>query len=401
MNTTRDFRPTIIEPELGRGDSGIRADPRQRIDPTSPRVPHPAIGYRPPRHLVVIRRSLIAGGIAVALTVSYVAYWFFTANAIRTGALDWAEAMRRQGYAIQYSHMEVGGFPLSFRIALSDLEVNTPLSDIVRHWKTKAATAVAPPWNPNRIHADLSGHHELGLMVGGTPTRFTGQAAKLALDLRPGQPLPASLALSGSGLRFSGDDGSGASARTLAVEMVRIPHSGTGRQAPAFSLAVSGDEIEVPESLDFTFGSRITRIGLETKVQGPLWNGLDARSLGAWRDDGGTIDIGRFSLTYGPLSLAASGTLALDQELQPIGTFTARFQGFFEVIDVLRGRGQILARDATTAKVVLGALAKRPEGGGPATLTVPLTIRERTLFAGPVKFLTFPPIPWEDAGLRP
>ena len=55
-------------------------------------------------------------------------------------------------------------------------------------------------------------------------------------------------------------------------------------------------------------------------------------------------------------------------------------------------------RDAVTAKLVLGALARTPEGGGPPTLNLAITVQDRTLFAGPVALARLPAIDWKDWG---
>ncbi len=65
-------------------------------------------------------------------------------------------------------------------------------------------------------------------------------------------------------------------------------------------------------------------------------------------------------------------------------------------MDALRKRGLVRSRDAVTAKLVLGALARTPEGGGPPTLNLAITVQDRTLFAGPVPLARFPAIPWKD-----
>ncbi len=104
----------------------------------------------------------------------------------------------------------------------------------------------------------------------------------------------------------------------------------------------------------------------------------------------------RLAITYGPLSAQATGTVALDGNMQPVGAFTAKIQGFRETVDALQERGLVRGRDAVTAKLVLGALAKTPAGGGPQTLNLAITVQDRTLFAGPVPLARLPAIDWED-----
>ncbi|MEE1562148.1 MAG: DUF2125 domain-containing protein, partial [Alphaproteobacteria bacterium] len=64
--------------------------------------------------------------------------------------------------------------------------------------------------------------------------------------------------------------------------------------------------------------------------------------------------------------------------------------------DALRKQGLIRSVDAITAKVVLGALARRPKDGGPASLNLAITLQNRTVFAGPVSLLKLPAIDWNE-----
>jgi len=122
--------------------------------------------------------------------------------------------------------------------------------------------------------------------------------------------------------------------------------------------------------------------------------GFNAQALTQWRDAGGTLEANRIQVGYGPLFLQGNGTLALDGDLQLVGAFSARIQGFFQTVDGLRRGGVIRRPDASMAKVVLGMLSKQPKNGGPATISLPLTLQERALFAGPVRLIKMPEIHW-------
>ena len=122
--------------------------------------------------------------------------------------------------------------------------------------------------------------------------------------------------------------------------------------------------------------------------------GPPAEAVAGWRDDGGTVELERLVLEWGPLELEASGTLALDPAMQPIGSLTAEIRGYAETLDALVQAGAAPPRDAAIAKVVLNLLAKTPPDGGPPVLTVPLTAQDGRLFVGPVALLELPPIEW-------
>lgn len=103
--------------------------------------------------------------------------------------------------------------------------------------------------------------------------------------------------------------------------------------------------------------------------------------LEAWRGAGGRLDLAAFSLTKGPFSGEAHGTLALDDAHRPAGALKTRLAGF----------GPIAQRfGIPTAGVQLGGLLSTLLSGGKAPapggdrIAVPLTLAEGRLSVGPI-----------------
>ena len=143
-------------------------------------------------------------------------------------------------------------------------------------------------------------------------------------------------------------------------------------ETSALDLTIKARDMVVPDRLALPLGNRIAEATLEARLMGALPPGPVAQSLAAWRDGGGTVEVTRLRIVHGPLSLQGTGTMALDAELQPIGAFTVKIRGFVKTIGLLRQRGIMRSRDAITAQLVLGVLAKPAEDGGPPTLNLPL-----------------------------
>ncbi len=77
-------------------------------------------------------------------------------------------------------------------------------------------------------------------------------------------------------------------------------------------------------------------------MNGPLPQARDiTRWAEAWRDGGGSLEITHLTMGWGPLGLTSSATLALDDQLQPMGSGNARIVGYAETLDRLAA-----ARDA-------------------------------------------------------
>ena len=142
-------------------------------------------------------------------------------------------------------------------------------------------------------------------------------------------------------------------------------------------------------------GSQIAKLSFQGSMMGGIEQGTFRKSLENWRDAGGTVEIPKFSMAYGPLRLVRSdGTVALDGNLQPVGAFTAKVTGFFELLDSLRLIGWIKGKDSVTAKITMSAFFRRDENGGPPSLNLSISAQDGKIFAGQHKLADMPPVNW-------
>src|SRR5262249_43224440 len=116
--------------------------------------------------------------------------------------------------------------------------------------------------------------------------------------------------------------------------------------------------------------------------------------LAAWSDAGGTVEVSRLDVAWGPLTLASSGTLALDRDLQPIGALSAKVRGFDRALDAFAAAGQLAPNQASVAKVALGWLAQ-PEKDGEKVVTAPISAQDGWIYFGPLRFARVPRVTWQ------
>jgi hypothetical protein len=166
-------------------------------------------------------------------------------------------------------------------------------------------------------------------------------------------------------------------------------------KTPTFDLDLRLRELKLPVRLGLLLGADVLQLNFLAKFLGRLEFPATVEALGQWRDDGGIVEVERLETQYGSLYVRANGTLALDAAMQPVGAMTAKARGFFQTIRALRDAGHIRSRDAAMARVILGALARKPSGGGPVSISLPLSIQERKLYAGPVRLMDMPLIKWK------
>ena len=99
-------------------------------------------------------------------------------------------------------------------------------------------------------------------------------------------------------------------------------------------------------------------------------------------------------LKWGAVGATASGTIALDQELQPTAAFSGAVSGYDQILTGLVESGQMRATDAGLARIALGLLAKPGLDGTPEIKTA-FAIRNGQMFLGPAKLGKAPRLSWE------
>ena len=162
---------------------------------------------------------------------------------------------------------------------------------------------------------------------------------------------------------------------------------------PLLTLAVSARQVTLPVGIQ-AFGDVIEELDLGATVRGAIPNGRLPVALAAWRDAGGTIELDNLRLRWGPVDATASGTMTLDQELQPIGAFSGGIEGYDQILTMLVQRGQLRAGDASLARIALNMLAKAGADGKPEIRTA-FTIRNGQMFLGPARLGKAPRLTWE------
>lgn len=336
--------------------------------------------------------NLRAIGLALILLLAaviggYYYYWQSMAAKLRDGLQPWAEAERAKGYILQWDHVDLKGFPSAFRFRFTKPSFGTerPLPVTL---EAPSLIVSAEPWNLN--------HWRLAAPEG---ARIAGPLGIVGFDLGH---LDASTS-EGAGndivldIAASALDGIGLAAGTHiagATAHIELPqHPPASHLDNALDAALQLGQIKLPASVP-GFGDTLAELDLSVQVKGAVPGGSLAEALAHWRDDGGTVELREFRLRWGGLLVDASGTLALDADLQPEGALSAIITGQDAAVDLAVTAGTLQPQDAGIVKAVLGLLAK-PGPNGEKAITVPLTLQQSRLYLGPAALGRVPRINWE------
>lgn len=342
-----------------------------------------------------MRRILIlAAAVALGIAALATGAWYWAAGRLKGEIAAWQDARAAEGYRIGHGPLRVEGFPLRVAARIADPVVAGPPGGIAWEWRAPHLVVELVPWAPRRLRLRNEGLN------------------RVALHGAPGQPpvMPAEVMLDSRGLTldlFSPDAGTqrfeakveaaaastalppfAAEARTLAVTLLLHRIAPGDHLTAAAELTATMEGLALPlRGLDQPADGR-----LEAVLMGAFPAGPPAVAVPAWRDDGGTVELKQLELSAGGVSLRADGTLALDRAMRPMGAGTAVIRGVSEAIDRLVAAGQMPARDATLAKLMLGGLATPAADGGPPVLTLPLSAQDGWVNVGPLRLARVQPL---------
>jgi hypothetical protein len=166
-----------------------------------------------------------------------------------------------------------------------------------------------------------------------------------------------------------------------------------GRQGAdgAVLVTLALDDIMLPPGAGMGLGRDMARLFAEAVASGPLPRTPDAAGLDAWRVAGGVIDVSRLEIDWGPLSVSADGTLALDDALRPLAALSARIIGYGAALEALAAAGVVKPGDASLATIALNLIAT-PDAEGRRVLTVAVTAQNGILMVGPITIARLAPV---------
>jgi len=168
----------------------------------------------------------------------------------------------------------------------------------------------------------------------------------------------------------------------------------SGPSGSSLDLIAQISRLMLPEGVEAPLGRDIYSTRVVAQIMGPLLEGPPRQALESWSEAGGDIELRDVELLWGGLWLKGDATLAFDRALQPLfaGSFAVGDPG--QVLDKLAAAGVLAPATVQTAKIMFGALAVTPPGGGMPQVKLPLTIQDGYLYSGPIRLAALSPLDW-------
>jgi len=332
----------------------------------------------------MFKRFLIFAGAAALV---YAGMWVGAAFWLKSQTESWAQSLRTQGYTVDISALKLVGFPTRVGVMTTHLRLAAPATHGGWRWEAGATRMTLSPTAPRAPVIDLTGTHRIAGLVSapdeGLALTVDGGAARIAfasdgtldsitLDLK-------STAVAGA---------------AMPAPLFHVGEAALHLSLAAAHATLAAREIVLPDSIP-VLGDTLRSLDIALDVTGTLPSGPLTQALETWRAAGGAVEIRSFAVDWPPAGAAGTGTFALDDALQPMGAFTVKFRGFFEILEALTREGYVREREASLAKIVLGMMARPSSAGGPSELALPLTLQDRKLHAGPVMLMDVPTVVWD------
>jgi hypothetical protein len=335
-----------------------------------------------------MRRRTLLGLAVLALPVVlfgvYAAYWVIVAGHVKDGVSAWAQAQRARKIEVSWQKIDVGGFPLAYRVGLENAVLHdgrvTPSPEL----RIPALGAAARPWDfadwqmsaPKGILASFPGAGErpplkvAAKTVAGVLTAGEEAGAALWLRLRD----------------IDAEAGERVSISSADAWITLPPKSAPGVAADLRQMQLPG--------MSPVLGDTIDELAFGVTFKGDFPGGKLAEALSAWRDSGGTITLDNLQLKSHGLIASGTGTISLDRDLQPIGGFSGAIEGYDQILAALVQSGHLRASDAGLARLALALLAKAGPDGKPMIATG-FTIQNGEMYLGPARLGRAPRLAWE------
>src|SRR5258708_17535660 len=256
--------------------------------------------------LLIVVVIVAAGGWVLA--------WERLADGLRDRIAGWAEGRRAEGLTVEYDQIRINGFPLKWHVTIVHPHL-AGAGPTGWSWVGEAVEADVIPWSGRDVPLRFPGDHRFAAGRGDVAEAWTVNAdrplGRAGLDNRG--------RLDQLNLDFTDVTvvraTTGQTARAGHLNGHAELHRGEpDHEKDTFDLALALDNVQLSRAPAAVLGPQIAHAEGDLAFKARLPAGNLASSVSVWRDDGGTVEINRLALKWGPVDADGSGTLALDAD---------------------------------------------------------------------------------------
>ncbi|MFZ1468687.1 MAG: DUF2125 domain-containing protein [Paracoccaceae bacterium] len=324
--------------------------------------------------------------VGIVFLVLAVGIWFAASYALKKGAESVFAGLVQDGLVAETTDLSVGGFPTRLDLAMTGLNLTNPKTG--EGWQAPSLHISAPSWAPWHVTADLPATQVLTVEANNAMQAITVTSDGLAASVRVRPDITANLqeiTAGGAALQAASSLG-----WTVGAEDLRLRLLVDGQNskiyaltlearniAPDASLATALAAVNLPDLPVSDLPAQVDSVALVMQLH--LTQPLDLTS--ALRPELAGVDLQALTAVWGPLQIAASGSLRGDANGFAAGQIDIAVTNWNRLPALLAATGAV--QPAVVTLVSNGMKALADAGGDPMVLTVPLIMQEGRTTFGP------------------
>ncbi len=317
--------------------------------------------------------------LTLVAAAAWAGYWFLGANGAQSAFAAWFEQRRAEGWAADYSDLQVRGFPNRFDATFDNLTLADPGTGLA--WDAPFFQILALSYKPNHVIAIWPNDQLFATPLG--KYRVTSSDMRASAVFQPDTDLAlerATLTASTLGIKPTSTQ-TPLAANTVSLAIERQPGDGK-----TYRMGLSADNLApsvpwvrrvdpkgtLPETLsaftaDFTvaFDTPWTRSAIETARPQPR-----------------EIRVKLAQARWGQLDLRLAGKVVVDDKGLPTGQITIKARNWRDILQLAVNSGALIESLASPLEDGLDLIAQL--SGNPETLDIPLDFRNGRMLLGPV-----------------
>ncbi len=329
----------------------------------------------------------------VALVLAGYAWWWrIVADNMRQNVVVLQSEQRALGRNLDWDSLEVEGFPYNVEATLTKVRLLAP--DTGAAWNGERIVAHMQPLALNSIEFSVEGEQHLFYVGEGRwietdlradKARLTAsrsaRAQRLFVDV---QRMTGKGKLDAADFNFIVEEASTALVLSAISELEPLPR---------IDIAARFKNVALQGNLELPLGPAIEFLDIDIGLKLPekLPIASTTALIAAWQRTDTPVDIRRFELEWGGISVAAVGELKLDNNNLPQGRLRLTLGNHPRILELLEANGWITKDTHLTAKPVLDVLAF-VSGDPKRRITVPLRFDNGEVFLGPARVMTMQPM---------
>lgn len=331
-------------------------------------------------------------GLLATLLAGYGWWWQVVADGMRSNVMGFQAEQVALGREIKWDSFNVHGFPYRIEGALSTLRLTAP--DRGGAYDGERVVVHLEPFAFNRIVLSLEGQHHV-FYARERWIDVTARADKSLVTLsgeRDAHNINLDIERLTGKVKFDEKD------VNVIVEMARggltVTDPGASEPLPRIELLARLKNVALQGNLDLPLGSSIAWLDMDigAKLPANLAQTPTTSLVAAWQQTGTPLEIRRFELEWGGISVAASGDIKLDAQSLPEGRLRLTLGNHPRILELLRGHGWITPETETLARKVLDVLAFM-SGDAQRRVSVPLRFEQGNVYLGPARIAKLTPEP--------